>query len=44
MEEAFAQINNAVDKNVVALDLFDKRGAGAAITLAENSELKATKI
>jgi len=37
MEEAFAKINNAVDKNVVALDLFDKRGAGVAITLAENS-------
>jgi hypothetical protein len=37
MEEAFSQINNAVDKNVVALDLFDKRGAGVAITLAENS-------
>jgi len=39
MEEAFAQINNAVDKNVVALDLFDKRGAGVAITLAENSDV-----
>ena len=38
MEEAFSQINNAVDKNVVALDLFDKRGAGVAITLAENSD------
>ena len=38
MEEAFSQINNAVDKNVVALDLFDKRGAGVAITLAENSQ------
>ena len=38
MEEAFAKINNATDKNVVALDLFDKRGAGVAITLAENAE------
>mgnify|MGYP003123287661 CR=1 FL=1 len=38
MEEAFTKINNATDKNVVALDLFDKRGAGVAITLAENIE------
>jgi TP901 family phage tail tape measure protein len=38
MEQAFAKINNATDKNVVALDLFDKRGAGVAITLAENAE------
>tara|TARA_R100001163_G_scaffold9810_1_gene9373 strand:+ start:3053 stop:5464 length:2412 start_codon:yes stop_codon:yes gene_type:complete len=38
MEEAFTKINNATDKNIVALDLFDKRGAGVAITLAENIE------
>ena len=38
MEEAFAKINNAADKNVVALDLFDKRGAGVAITLAEGAQ------
>lgn len=37
MEEAFAKINSATDKNRVALELFDKRGAGVAITLAENT-------
>lgn len=37
-EEAMAKINNATDKNVVALDLFGKRGATSAIILAENAE------
>lgn len=41
MEQAFKKINSATDKNVVALDLFDKRGAGVAITLAENTTLTA---
>ena len=37
MEQAFAKINSATDKNSVAMELFDKRGAGVAITLAENA-------
>ena len=41
MEEAFAKINSATDKNTVAMELFDKRGAGVAITLAENADATA---
>jgi len=37
-EKAMGKINNAADKNAVALDLFGKRGATAAIILAENAE------
>ena len=33
--EAMAKINNATDKNAVAMDLFGKRGATASIILAE---------
>ncbi len=41
MEQAFAKINSATDKNSVAMELFDKRGAGVAITLAENADATA---
>ena len=34
-EEAMEKINSATDKNVVALDLFGKRGATAGVILAE---------
>jgi len=34
-EEAMLQINNATDKNAVAMDLFGKRGATAGVILAE---------
>lgn len=34
-EEAMSQINNATDKNAVAMDLFGKRGATAGVILAE---------
>ena len=36
MQQALDQINNATDKNAVALELFGKRGATVAAILAEN--------
>lgn len=36
--EAMKMINEATDKNAVAMDLFGKRGATAGIILAENSD------
>mgnify|MGYP003134087827 CR=1 FL=1 len=41
MEEAFAKINSATEKNVVAQELFDTRAAAVAITLAENADATA---
>lgn len=40
-EEAMNKINTATDKNVAALDLFGKRGATAAVIMAENAEAAA---
>lgn len=37
-DEAMAQINNAVDSNVAALDLFGKRGATVGAVLANNTD------
>jgi hypothetical protein len=37
-EEGLAKINESTNKNVTALDLFGKRGATAALILAENTE------
>jgi hypothetical protein len=36
LEEAFSEIKNSSDKTTTALELFDKRGAALAITLADN--------
>lgn len=36
-EEAMGKINSSTNKNAVAMELFGKRGANAAIILAENS-------
>ena len=37
-EEGLAKINDSTNKNVTALDLFGKRGATAALILAENTD------
>jgi hypothetical protein len=42
-EEGLEAINNSTNKNVTALDLFGKRGATAALVLADNTE-KAEKL
>jgi len=41
MEQAFAKINSATEKSVVAQELFDTRSAAVAITLAENADATA---
>lgn len=38
LEDAFAQINQSTNKNATAMQLFGKRGATVAITLAENTD------
>jgi len=41
LEEALGQINNSTDKLNTANELFGKRGATVAVTLAENTDLAA---
>jgi len=43
LEEAFSEIRNSSDKTTTALELFDKRGAALAITLADN-EMKSNEL